>query len=251
MTSTLNVSKIEPLSGSGTVHVGSDSSNTITINTTTKAVTMSGNQTVSGNLNVSGIITGTGNQNITGILTANTANAILTTTSSNFKMVDLTTNPFYSTGTFTPFYSSSGATQRDIDSIFTNASYTHQYGTYTRIGDMVTAYVRLRIDHPPVYQNGGADSQGLSVAGLPFNVLTAAQYFPTSTVAYFDIGAAGGWTYYTISGYMQQDYNKKSLKLIYGGDQGTQVSYPVLTSHFKNGSATDFYVSFSYMTDDA
>jgi hypothetical protein len=49
MTSTLNVSKIEPLSGSGTIHVGSDASNTISVNTTTQAVTMSGAVTIGGN----------------------------------------------------------------------------------------------------------------------------------------------------------------------------------------------------------
>lgn len=49
MTSILNVSKIEPLSGSGTIHVGSDASNTISVNTTTQAVTMSGAVTIGGN----------------------------------------------------------------------------------------------------------------------------------------------------------------------------------------------------------
>lgn len=64
MTSTLNVSKIEPLSGSGTIHVGSDSSNTVSINTTTQDVTFANDITVSGNTTITGAATATGGLNV-------------------------------------------------------------------------------------------------------------------------------------------------------------------------------------------
>lgn len=76
MTSTLNVSKIEPLSGSGTLHLGSDSSNTVSINTTTQAVTLANDLTVSGNLVVSTIKEGVGGSNTA--MTIDTTGRILT-----------------------------------------------------------------------------------------------------------------------------------------------------------------------------
>ena len=173
----------------------------------------------------------------------------LDTTSSNFTLSDLTSNGFYRTNTWTPDFSSDGATNSNLDPIFTSGSYTNQYGHYVRIGDFVFAYCRMRLAASVTYQNNGADSQGLSIVGFPFHVKTNADYYPMSSVAYFDQNATG-WVGYSLSGYMQQN-EKKSLKLIYSGASGNNTNYPLLTNHLKNGSVTDFYLNVTYCTDDA
>lgn len=62
MTSTLNVSKIEPLSGSGTLHLGSDASNTVSFHTANQHTTLHGNLTVTGNVNFSNTVNFVGAQ---------------------------------------------------------------------------------------------------------------------------------------------------------------------------------------------
>ena len=185
------------------------------------------------------------------VTTAKLASPVgIETTSSTFKMTDLTSNAFYRTGTWTPDFSSAGATNADVDPIFTSGSYTNQYGHYVRIGDIIHAFCRLRIGSSVTYQNGGANSQGLSVVGFPFNVKTNSDYYPMSSVAYFDTNHTG-WTGYSLSGYMQQT-EKKSCKLTYSGTSGNNTDTPFLTNHFNNGHATsDFYFNITYCTDDA
>jgi len=231
MTSTLNVSKVEPLSGSGTIHVGSDSSNTVSINTTTQAVTMLGNQIVSGS------------QSITGILTANTANAILTTTSSNFKMADLTTNPFYRTGTWTPILSETGATVAGA-TIHTGTPQIQQ-GYYARIGDFVSVHWHYQTPATGFSYTNGADGSGqLEFHGLPFKIHAQSNFYPVCSCGSFDNWSGWG-TGYTPMGY--GDVNSNNVFLTYAGEDG--VSSLTSTYH----SATDAFSIWSmhYITDDA
>jgi hypothetical protein len=67
MTSTLNVSKIEPLSGSGTLHIGSDASNTVSFHTANQHTTLHGNLTVTGNVNFSNTVNFVGAQTGAGV----------------------------------------------------------------------------------------------------------------------------------------------------------------------------------------
>ena len=140
MTSTLNVSKIEPLSGSGTIHVGSDSSNTVSINTTTQDVTLAndlivtGNTTITGATTISGnIIPGSANTYTLGTSSAAFASAYMGsgvyiggTTSSN--LLD-----DYEEGTWTP-------------SIGGTATYNTQTGFYTKVGNLVLCIYDININ---------------------------------------------------------------------------------------------------------
>ena len=111
----------------------------------------------------------------------------LDTTSSNFTLSDLTSNGFYRTNTWTPYYSSVDATTSFESDVFTTASYITQFGEYTRIGDMVFATANIVMDHSAAgYQNGGADSQAISLNGLPFKAKNTTNYYPMTSTIYFD-----------------------------------------------------------------
>ena len=224
MTSTLNVSKIEPLSGSGTMHVGSDSSNTITINTTTKAVTMLGN------LNVSGVLTGTGN-------------SVLTTTSSNFKLADLTTNAFYRAGTWTPILSDSTASSAGA-TVHTGTPQIQQ-GHYVRIGDFVNLnWVYQTPSTSFSYTNGSSGAGRLQWHGLPFKIGAQANNQPVCVCGYFD-----NWTGW-VQGYTPMGHGKENTnhtEHYYADTDG--VTNLVSARHSAVNSIS--YWSMNYITDDA
>tara|TARA_R100000734_G_scaffold15076_1_gene11236 strand:+ start:451 stop:1359 length:909 start_codon:yes stop_codon:yes gene_type:complete len=180
--------------------------------------------------------------------TAGASTNALSLQSSNFKMTDLTTNAFYRTGTWTPIFSSAGATSADVSDIFTSSSYTTQYGQYERIGDVVHAHAQLALADSVTYQNGGATNQGISVAGFPFNVKTNSNYFPMSSPFYFNVGSDDGWDRFTWAGHMLQTA-KKSMTVMYAASNGHNIR--VITDHIKNGTATSIIFNITYCTDDA
>jgi len=163
------------------------------------------------------------------------------------------TGNFYRTGTWTPRFSSDGATNPDADDIFTSGTYNRVYGEYTRIGDIVHAYCRLVLNASKTYQNGGANGEGISVVGFPFNVKTNSEYYPKTSPIYYDDNTTTGtiWTQYTLSGFMQQYNNKKSCKIIYTGASGNNTDYPLLTTHVNLNAIIDMFFSVTYCTDDA
>ena len=115
-------------------------------------------------------------------LAATIAPTNLETTSSTFKMTDLSSNAFYRTGTFTPFYTTSGTTVAYVSDCFTPASYSVQEGNYVRIGDMVHANMFIRIDYSAAgFINGGATGEYLAFQGLPFKVKNTSNYYPMSS----------------------------------------------------------------------
>ena len=175
------------------------------------------------------------------------------TTSSTFKMTDLTNNAFYRTGTWTPYYSSSGATTAYESDIFTSASYTNQTGTYTRIGDMVFAYANITLDYSAAgYQNGGAYGQGLSVSGLPFKAKNTNNYYPMTSTVYFSVDPAQGWGSYNLVGLLT--FNEKYIRIRYSSGGGTVTDFSTAAVYDTvGGGATDSTVLFNiaYCTDDA
>ena len=174
--------------------------------------------------------------------------AKLSVQSSDFKMTDLTSNSFYRTGTWTPIFSSGGATSANVSDIFTGSSYTTQYGQYERIGDVVNVYCKLELAASVTYQNGGADNQALAVAGFPFNIKTNSNYFPMSSGIYSFTNNNDGWIGYTWTGMMMQSA-KKSMAILYGVTNGMNTG--IVTNHMKNGTTSEMGFSITYCTDDA
>lgn len=165
MTSTLNVSKIEPLSGSGTIHVGSDSSNTVSINTTTQAVTLAGAATING-----ATVPGTSNTYSLGSNTATFQSAFLG--SGIYLGGTLSTNLLdnYVEGTWSPYFS-------DINgNAIYNESPTVTVGNYQRIGDYVTLHTYFS-NAGSVTTTGSYSASGAAyVGGLPFPVPSSTFY---------------------------------------------------------------------------
>lgn len=85
--------------------------------------------------------------------------------------VESSTGNFYRTGTFTPLFSSSGAT--DTDASITTGTYVNQSGFYVRVGDMVHVTGFLQSPTTWTYTNGGATDQNIHVAGFPFNTASS------------------------------------------------------------------------------
>ena len=191
------------------------------------------------------------------VTTAKLASPVgIDTTSSTFKMTDLTTNAFYRTGTFTPFYGSSGASTAYTVDVFTSASYLAQSGSYVRIGDLVTANVRLKLDYSAAtYQNGGASSHTLSVGGFPFKWKNDSNYFPTTGNIYFNFDNSQGWSSYNLIG-MSNVHNVNYLRLLFsqgGGSIGGLTLENVFDQSGDQAQSLDSQVilQMTYETDEA
>lgn len=162
------------------------------------------------------------------------------------------TGNFYRTNTWTPYYSSAGATTAFVSDVFTTASYSRQIGEYTRIGDMVFATANIVIDHSAAgYQNGGASGQIISIAGLPFRAKNTDGYYPMTSTIYFDFDTAQGWSKYNLVGYLV--FNKKYIRINYSTTGGT--TNGVLTNNVydtTNGTKdSQVLLSIAYCTDEA
>ena len=167
----------------------------------------------------------------------------LETTSSTFKMTDLTSNAFYRTGTFTPEYSSTAAT--DTTAGILSGTYAFQIGEYVRIGDTVHVDIMLSSPSTLTYTNGGATGQNVTIVGLPFKVRNLTNYNASAVVGYYN-----GWASYS-AGYTPMGYaspNTKTINLVYAG--GTSVTAQVTNGLFGSGSAT-IMLHMTYQTDEA
>ena len=186
--------------------------------------------------------------------TAGASTNALSLQSSNFKMTDLTTNAFYRTGTFTPFLGSSGSSPQYTQEIITSGSYVHRYGHYTRIGDMVFAYVDMKFDYSGwTYQNGGSNTDNISIAGFPFKTADLTNYYPPSQHAHYLLDVAMGWTSYNVVG-IPPSTNLDYVRIAYPSAGGTG-SF-LLASHLyyqASGSNYDSRIVFNwnYRTDEA
>ncbi len=180
----------------------------------------------------------------------------LETTSSTFKMTDLTSNAFYRTGTFTPFYGSSGASTAYTVDVFTSSSYLVQSGSYVRVGDLVNASVRLQLDYSAAtYQNGGAGTHTLSVGGFPFKWKNDSNYFPTTGNIFFNLDNSQGWSSYNLIG-MSNVHNVNYLRLLFsqtGGSIGGLTLENVFDQSGDQAQSLDSQVilQITYETDEA
>jgi hypothetical protein len=85
----------------------------------------------------------------------------------------------FETGSFTPYFTSSGATP--------SLTYTTQGGTYVKVGNLVTIWIKLRINNI-----SSAGSGNLRVAGLPFTVTDACAETGGSVGLWLSMASATG-----------------------------------------------------------
>jgi len=166
----------------------------------------------------------------------------LQTTSSTFKMTDLTSNAFYRTGTFTPAFSSQSATDQDASIA---SAYDAQVGHYTRIGDLVHIEATIITDSVSwVFTNGGATGQNLTIVGLPFTVKNVTNYYPSISV-----GSFANWTGWS-TGFTPLGYgvtNTKRINMVYAVGNGVT---DILTTYIPV-LESNIVFSMTYETDDA
>jgi len=175
----------------------------------------------------------------------------LETTASTFKMTDLSSNAFYRTGTFTPFYTTGGTTVAYESDCFSPASYSVQSGNYLRIGDMVHASIYVRIDESAAgFINGGATGEYLAFQGLPFKVKNTTNYFPMTSTIYYNVDTAGGWASYNWVGFGRPD--KKDIRLYYSSAGGTVSPVDSISVYRAAGSHdSEVMLQLTYETDEA
>jgi len=172
------------------------------------------------------------------------ANLAIDTTSSTFKMTDLTTNAFYRTGTWTPVATSSGAT--DPTATVFSGTNTEQIGRYERIGDVVHAYFRLTLEVATInYTNNGANTDTLRFTGFPFTVSNITGYYPALAIGDFVNWTSGWLAGYPPMGFMLPNTNTASMK--YPTTSGTG---DIQIQYFKSSGAS-LTASVTYKTDDA
>ena len=176
-------------------------------------------------------------------LAATIAPTNLETTASTFKMTDLSSNAFYRTGSWTPVWSSDGAT--DVTQSITTGTYGAQFGQYVRIGDLVSFTGYLQSPSSWSYTNGGATGQQIYVYGLPFKGASSnggSEQWGISVNYHSNLSWAEG---YSIGGMVLND--GKLIRLYHFG---LTTSGNVNTQHV--GQASSFiYFSGSYRTEEA
>ena len=184
----------------------------------------------------------------------NTQDAISIDTGGNVILDKVGAGVFYRTGTFTPFLGSSGSSPVYTQEIITGSSYEHRVGHYTRIGDMVFAYVDIKFDYSGWnYQNGGANANTISIGGFPFKTANLTNYFPPSQHVFYDLDPAMGWTKYNLVG-ISNAANVDYVRIAYPSAGGTTSA--LVASHFyysASGTNYDSRIIFNwnYRTDDA
>lgn len=166
------------------------------------------------------------------------------------------TGNFYRTGTFTPFYGSSGASTAYTVDVFTSASYLIRSGSYVRIGDLVTANLRLKLDYSAAtYQNSGAASHTLSIGGFPFKWKNDSNYFPTTGNIYFNFDNSQGWSSYNLVG-ISNVHNVDYLRINYAQAGGTISALTLENVFDQSGDQaqsldSQIIVQITYETDEA
>ena len=176
-------------------------------------------------------------------LAATIAPTNLETTTSTFKMTDLSSNAFYRTGSWTPVWSSSGAT--DVTQSVTTGTYGAQFGQYIRIGDLVTFTGYIQSPTSWAYTNGGASGQQVYVYGLPFKGASSnggAEQWGTSVNYHSNMDWQAG---ISIQGMVKDD--GKFIRLYY---MGAVTSGNVQLSHIDRASSF-IYFSGAYRTEEA
>jgi hypothetical protein len=173
-----------------------------------------------------------------------TNNALAIDSSGNVALSQVGTGTFYRTGTFTPEYSSTAAT--DPTAGILSGTYTIQIGRYIRIGDLVHIDITIASPSTITYTNGGATGQNATIVGLPFTVKNLTDYNSAISVGYFT--AWNSWTSgYTPMGY--GGYNTKTINLVYA-HTGSVLNIGTSNIFGTTNIATIIF-SMTYETDDA
>jgi len=172
-----------------------------------------------------------------------TNNALAIDSSGNVALSQVGTGTFYRTGTFTPEYSSTTATDPTVGIL--SGTYVNQIGEYVRIGDTVHVDITLSSPSTLTYTNGGANGQNSTIVGLPFKVRNLTDYNASAVVGYYS-GWASFAAGYTPMGYAP--YNTKRINLVYAN--GISITGLVINGIVGSGSATTI-LSLTYQTDDA
>jgi len=170
----------------------------------------------------------------------------LETTSSTFKMTDLTSNNFYRTGTWTPILSDQSAT--DTNATIHTGTPAVQLGWYQRIGNVVNIQWHYQTPASSFsYTNGSNGTGQLSWAGLPFTIANLTGYYPVANCGYFAglIGYDGGGNGYPFQGIGV--YNTKQVHCNY--PYSNAVSDLISNLHSNTNSQSIW--SMTYLTDDA
>lgn len=148
------------------------------------------------------------------------------------------------TGTFTPEYSSTTAT--DPTAGILSGTYVIQIGEYARIGDLVHADIVISSPTGAAsYTNGGASTQLLTIVGLPFKVKNLTNYNASATISYYTNYSSWSASY-TPMGYAA--YNTKTINFGYANTGTFSPTTP--SAVVANGSATTI-LHITYQTDDA
>jgi hypothetical protein len=146
------------------------------------------------------------------------------------------------TGTFTPAFSTTAATDQDASIA---SDYDAQVGHYTRIGNLVHIEATIITDSVSwTYVNGGAASQSVTVVGLPFTVKNATNYYPSISV-----GSFASWTGWS-AGYTPMGFgvpNTKRIRITLAVANGAG---DVLTDYI-GVLGSNIVLSMTYETDDA
>lgn len=173
----------------------------------------------------------------------NGTDALTIDSSGNVSLSQVGSGTFYRSGTWTPVFTSTGAT----DNTATIYSGTNQveFGEYTRIGDLVHANFNVKVSSStPAYTNGGADGQRLIVTGLPFTIRNQTDYYPASTVGYM-----ASWTGWTAS-YSPHAIGHPNTKQVHFYYVTTNTTADAWVNYLKTANA-QLIGSITYRTDDA
>ena len=153
----------------------------------------------------------------------------LETTSSTFKMTDLTSNAFYRTGTFTPTFTNFTVGNGSV------------YGRYIRIGDIVTCWFG--------FEFGSTSSVGgglTAVTGLPF---TSVELVSGASNGYFPVDGIiwnNGTGWHSVHAKM----NENNTNVIYV-QRRTDDSDVNATNPITWASGDTLNLTVTYETDDA
>jgi len=171
---------------------------------------------------------------------------------------DSISSSFYETGTFTPYYTSSGATESylsDILTAYTETGGSRRFGVYTKIGNVVMMQLRVR-GNAGSYQNGGATGQTLAIAGLPYRILKVPPDGTAGDAMYggLSVGFVAGLTSYDNSStgfkqyaYAQPDIGSNPNGVIFLRYPTTNATASISTNFFTGN--TDFIIGGIYFTD--
>ena len=178
------------------------------------------------------------------VTTAKLATPIgIETTSSTFKMTDLSTNAFYRSGTWTPILTDGAATDTSISTH--TGTPQNQLGWYERVGDVVTVNWYYQTPGSSFsYTNGSNGTGHLRFTGLPFRVANLSGYYPVASCGYFSTW--NGWS----AGYTPMGlgfFNEKYVACYYAVAGGTSA----LSSNYHSAVNSSSIWSLTYRTDEA